>query len=308
MSDIDKVKIRRLDGAVLQVFLGLMRTRKATEVAEQLGFTQSTISHALKRLRDVFGDELFLRRPHGFEPTAVARAIEPRVRAAVEALNAALAEPGVFDPSADDRILRVGAYDYALTTIVPKLLSELRARAPHMRLAARAVGRAEAVSALASNTIDLAIGYFWSLPPDCVAAPLYEETYLVAGPPKHAFFRGRPSLKRYIAADHVVTSPTGDLAGIVDRALAKVGSERRVVASAPLFMPALVMAQEMGALVTAPRRFLTAHAAKFGLATAQPPLAIRPFEVSVVCAKRNERDPMRVWALDLLRAQTNRGG
>ena len=308
MSDIDHMRIRRLDGAVLLVFLGLMRARKATVVAAQLGLTQSSISHALKRLREAFGDPLFLRRPHGLEPTAVARLIEPQVRTAVEALNIALTGPEAFDPSRDDRILRVGAYDHALTTLVPKFLADLREEAPNMRLAAHAVGRTEALSALSLNTIDLAIGYFWSLPPDFVATPLFEETYLVAGPKAHAFFQTRPSLKRYIAADHVITSPSGDLTGIVDRTLASEGLERCVVASAPLFMPALAMAQQLGALVTAPRRFLLAHAAKFGLVTARPPLAIRPFDVSVVHAKRDERDPLRTWAIGLLRASSASGG
>jgi len=56
------------------VFLGLLRHRKAAEVARDLGLTQSAISQALKRLRFIFGDELFPRRPHGMEPTATALA------------------------------------------------------------------------------------------------------------------------------------------------------------------------------------------------------------------------------------------
>ena len=69
MSDIDTADIRKLDGNLLLVFRELARTRRTTETARRLAVTQSTVSHALARLRDLFGDPLFVRRPHGLEPT-----------------------------------------------------------------------------------------------------------------------------------------------------------------------------------------------------------------------------------------------
>lgn len=53
---------------LLRVFPGLLRYRKALDVAAELGLTQPAISQSLKRLRDIFGDARFLRRPHGMEP------------------------------------------------------------------------------------------------------------------------------------------------------------------------------------------------------------------------------------------------
>ncbi len=66
--DIDEIKLRRLDLTVLLVFLGVMRYRKATTTAEQMGLSQSSITHSLNRLREVFDDKLFLRKPDGLEP------------------------------------------------------------------------------------------------------------------------------------------------------------------------------------------------------------------------------------------------
>ena len=61
MTDFSQGELRRLDLTLLLVFLGLLRHRKATDVAAELGLTQSGVSQALKRLRDIFGDPLFLR-------------------------------------------------------------------------------------------------------------------------------------------------------------------------------------------------------------------------------------------------------
>ena len=99
MSEFDEMRLRRLDLSLLLVFLGLMHHRKAARVADEMRLTQSTISHALARLRDVFDDPLFLRRPHGLEPTARAEALEPAVRTAVELLDRALGTAAPFDPS-----------------------------------------------------------------------------------------------------------------------------------------------------------------------------------------------------------------
>ena len=67
MSDIDISKIRQLDGALLLVFQSLVRHRRTTVAAERLNVSQSTISHALARLRLLFDDPLFVRRSHGLQ-------------------------------------------------------------------------------------------------------------------------------------------------------------------------------------------------------------------------------------------------
>lgn len=79
MGDIDNNDIRRLDGGLLLIFRELLLQRRATSVAEKLGLSQSAISHALKRLRDIFNDPLFIRRPHGLEPTKRAIELGPQV-------------------------------------------------------------------------------------------------------------------------------------------------------------------------------------------------------------------------------------
>src|ERR1700719_1096594 len=57
-SDTDQIKLRRLDFSMLLISRDLVRLQKTTVVAAQLGLSQSAISHALSRLRDVLGDPL----------------------------------------------------------------------------------------------------------------------------------------------------------------------------------------------------------------------------------------------------------
>ena len=98
MSDINQIDLRLVDTTILLVFLGAMRHRKATLVAEEMGLTQPAVSHALKRLRNLYNDPLFLRRAHGLEPTALALELEPKIREIVRKISETLAGPDAFDP------------------------------------------------------------------------------------------------------------------------------------------------------------------------------------------------------------------
>lgn len=301
MYDIDEIALRRLDLTVLLVFLGLMQHRKAVEVAGRMGLTQSAISHSIKRLRDIFDDPLFLRRPAGMEPTAVAIALEPKILRAVEILSEALTTETDFDPAAETRVIRIGAYDNEMATLVPGLLHRARAQAPGLRFVIRSLGREAALSALDAGELDLALGFIWDLPQRFQAEPIHEEGYAVVFRADHPLATRDWTLEAFLQADHLVVSPAGDLTGVVDRELENLGLTRRVVAAVPLFFPALAAVAASDMVATLPGRLVAAHAARFGLTTRQPPLAIRPFEVAAIRHQRNAKSAMHDWLTAMLR-------
>src|SRR5918912_1562817 len=95
MSDFDLNQVRRVDGGLLLVFRELLRTRRASAVADRLGLSPSAISHALNRLRDLFDDPLFIRR---------LKAVAAGVRFGI----------GHWDEEGAFRALRRGEIDFAL--------------------------------------------------------------------------------------------------------------------------------------------------------------------------------------------------
>ena len=299
MSDFSTSELRRLDLTLLLVFLGLLRHRKALDVAAELGLTQSAISQALKRLRDIFGDELFLRRPHGMEPTATALALEVPVAAAVEALRKALGAARAFEPATAEGVLRLAALDAEQAVLVPPLVARLRALAPGLTLSVLPLGRAAAMEALAEGRADLVLGYVWDMPETISSEKLYDESFRVAGRPEALPQAPALDLDTYCAADHVLISPGGDLRGVVDDQLATMGRSRRVILGLPAFLPALAAVAASSALVTLPARLARAFAPGFGLVTADPPIPVRRFSISAHWHRRNDADPRTLW----LRAQ-----
>lgn len=301
MTDIDQITLRRLDFTVLLVFLGLMRHRKAVTVAMEMGMTQSSISHSLRRLRDVFQDPLFLRRPHGLEPTAHAITLEPHIRQCVDLLQGSLSHPPSFDPSRSDKLLRLSALDQVMATRMPSFLKSLTAEAPNMRITGLSQQRDVALASLKEAQIDLALGYFWELASEFIQEDLYEENYMVVARQGHPLMTAALTPDQYANARHIVVSPKGDLSGTVDTSLAAVGLTREVVVAMPLFLPALAIVAKTDLIATVPSSLASEMASKFELAVCPPPVAIRPFTISAVRHRRDLRNPLLDWVVDMLR-------
>ncbi|MCA3487846.1 MAG: LysR family transcriptional regulator [Rhodobacter sp.] len=301
MSELSTSELRRLDLTLLLVFLGLVRHRKALDVAAELGLTQSAISQSLRRLRDIFGDPLFLRRPHGMEPTAMALALEAPVAAAVDALRGALGVARTFDPATATGLVRVAAFDAEQAVLIPPLAAKLRNLAPGLTLSVLPLGRGAAMDALEGGRADLVLGYVWDTPDVISGEPVYTESFLVAGRPGILPQAPRIDLDAYCAADHVLISPGGDLRGVVDDQLQAMGRGRRVILGLPAFLPALAAVAAFDALVTLPARVARAFAPGFGLVTADPPIPVRTFPVSVFWHRRNDADPGTVWIRQQIR-------
>ena len=90
MTNFNDAQLRRLDITLLLAFDEVMASGKLSAAARRLGLTQSAISHAVKRLREIFDDELFVRTPRGVQPTTRALALRAPVSEALRLLGGAV--------------------------------------------------------------------------------------------------------------------------------------------------------------------------------------------------------------------------
>jgi LysR family transcriptional activator of mexEF-oprN operon len=66
-----------VDLNLLKVFEALYEESSASRAALRLGVSQSAVSASLRRLRDVYGDALFMRTGRGLAPTLRANQLRP---------------------------------------------------------------------------------------------------------------------------------------------------------------------------------------------------------------------------------------
>jgi DNA-binding transcriptional LysR family regulator len=300
MSDINEIKLRQLDLALLTVFSEAMRHRKLTVVAERLGLTQSAISHSLKRLRRAFGDELFMRRPFGVEPTQRALDIAERVEQILMLSREVVGAAQPFDPANSSRLFRIAGADQQVALFAPMLIRTLLQEAPSVRLSFRPQMRDEAVKALADGDLDVAIGLKRAPSSDYESRLLFEENYRVLARLGHPGIKRKLTLKTYLELEHVLVSFGGDLRGVVDVSLSKLGKSRRVIASVPSFFPAFAVVAETDAVATIPAKVAELYRHRFGLVCHEPPVTLRSFSVTALWHRRNSSNPGLNWLVGLL--------
>ena len=299
MSDI-----RRIDLNLLAAFGALLDERSVTRAAARLSLTQPTVSGMLERLRDAFGDTLFVRTQRGVLPTPFAESLAPRVKQLL-ADAAALLARDPFVPATARGTFSISVNDYMLSALMVPFVRELRRLAPGMRLALRPLVIEGLGPRLASGELDLAVTipeFSW---PDAHARLLYRERYVCAVRARHPLKRRAVSLKDFCRYDHVLVSPTGGaFEGPADAALEKKRLRRHVALSVPSFLILTELLQVDDLIAVVPERLVRGRAR--GLRQFPPPLEVPGFDVIAVWHARMHQDPAHKWMRELLAAVASR--
>jgi len=296
MTEFDRNRIRKLDGSLLLIFESLVELRRASEVAARLGLSPSAISHALARLRDLFDDTLFVRRPHGLAPTARALELRAGVRELLSCAETLLDTRRDFDPARASRLFTVAVPEHLTAQIAAPLVKSWRRRAPSLLLYYRHLPPGKAIRDIRRGDLDFGIGRFEEeVPPGLVKEPLYEDSFCVVARRGHPRIRGRVSRAQYAAEGHALAGAPSEV----------TAAERKTYPRAPGgaivggWTTALVIAAETDSLVTCHRRVAERLAGLLKLQVLEPPF--EPYVFTVSSVRRQDHDGGVAWALEQVR-------
>jgi DNA-binding transcriptional LysR family regulator len=307
MPEFDALQIRKVDGGLLLIFRELLLRRRASAVADHMGLSPSAISHALVRLRDAFGDPLFIRRSHGLEPTQRAIEIGPKVEAALAMLGEAMSGEQRFDPAGSHRRFRIVGADHIATLIAPPLVEIFRREAPNATFSVRPAYLANALRAVQRDEADIALGVFDQAPRGLAARLLFEDDYCVIARAGHPTVRGEVDYETYATIGHVfIGNPDGLLADDLSldaRAMSsnygQLPSPEAVRTHAYLIQweSVMLLVSESDVLAECPRRLARRYAQRLGLQILEPPFP--PFRMTVQAVRRsNAPDAAVDWLMD----------
>lgn len=297
---------RTLDLNLLRVFDEVMAERNLTRAAHNLAMTQPAVSNALRRLRELLGDELVRRAGFGVEPTPAAEALWPAVREALGLLRGALS-PGEFEPGTASNTFYLAMADATGAKLVPSLINICEAEAPGVNLRVLPLATRDPRTLLENGTVDVAIGHFPAVIAELGAAQqqdevprfafqrLYDGHYVVVMRRGHPL-AGRPlSLDEYCAARHLLVSFSGRPFGFVDEALTARSRIRRVVLTVNQFFTAGRVVTTTDLLTVLPRHFLSATGMEDELATTELPLAVPEVHVDNLWHRQRQHDEAHRW-------------
>lgn len=276
------------DLELLRCFALLHREKHLSRAAVKAGLSQPAMSRVLGKLRDVFGDPLFVRTPSGMLPTTRADQIAPQISNLVAAASE-LVHPATFDPAKLVRTFTIVTAGFYEAQLLPVLVGELAAEAPHVTLSVRAMSGMSMGAQQLEDGADALFTIKAGLPRDAMRVKIHEEVYACALRPGHPV--KKLTLDRYCELGHVLVSPSDSGGGIVDSLLAQLGRTRRVAVRVHTFAlaPAIVAATDL--VITGPRSSLQAT----GLQVHACPVEIPTFPAYLAWHPRVDSDPASAW-------------
>ncbi|WP_341676755.1 LysR family transcriptional regulator [Niveibacterium sp. SC-1] len=272
------MNLARLDLQLLRVFEALMSEGNASRAAMRLHLSQPAVSHALNRLREAFGDRLFVPHARGMTPTPRARELAGAVQATLDCARRLAAAVSDFDPRRAEREFVIGMSEIAAHLLLPVLHAHLRREAPGLRLRVLPVSYWTASELLQKGEVELLLGVLPEAAPGQRGADLLAEPL---GCLRHPGWSRAPGLAEYLGSEHLQVAPGGETESYVDCHLAQSGHARRIglTIAHQALVPELVAGSKL--VVSGPWRLLERHARTLGVPVQPLPLNIAPMQLGL---------------------------
>ena len=290
-----------VDLNLIVAFDAMAREQSVTRAAHRLGVTQSAVSHALRRLRELLGDPLLVRGRSGMVLTPRAQALVVPVRTGLLTLQRALSQSTGFDPATARRAFAIVSPDLFDLLVMPPLLERVRRDAPGVDIAVVVSDPRRLAERLETGEIDVAVvprieGVRSDDPPGVLRRTLLRDTFTCFVRDDHpALGRGRRrtlSLETYAGMSHALV---GEGLGFVDRALEAKGLGRRIAVRVPTFYAALSIVAHSDLILTGPTPLRRLGAGLPPIAALPPPLLLPEHALDLLWHERFAKDPAHAW-------------
>ncbi|WP_353471973.1 LysR family transcriptional regulator [Salipiger sp. H15] len=288
---------------LLRVLDALLRERSTVRAGQRLGLSQPAVSAALGRLRGGLEDELFFRRGQGLEPTRYALSLEGPLREVLGGVEALLARPEAFRPEQSEARFRISGADFFAEMLMPQLAERLARCAPRMLVHLVDLVPDSYVGTLERYEVDLAlIPREGELPDWVMRERVFAAPFVVVarkGHPRLARAGIAPDavipLDLYCDLGHVLFSPEGRTGAMGDAALARLGRQRRVVMTMPVFAGVYRAVAGSDLVALLPVQLARRVAADAGLEIYAAPMPLPAPEILMIWHRREEARADLAW-------------
>ena len=286
----------RLDLNLVRLMVAVFETGSVSHAADRLALTQPTVSYGLAKLRQSFGDALFVRDGRGMAPTPRAEQIYAAFQEALACIDSTQELAGPFDPATTTRRFRVAMSDIGGLCFLPPLVAHLRRVAPHASLEVLQVAVDTLIEHLASGKIDAAVGNLPMLHEKLHNQLLFREHYVCLMAHGHpAAAESTLSLDAFLATPHVLVSSPFFAHQHVEDTLRAQGIHRKIALRIPYFtvLPGLIAQSDL--MATLPSRVARVFESYGCLQSMPLPVAIPEFEVRVHVHAYHASQPALQW-------------
>jgi len=296
------VNFKAFDLNLLRVLDALLLERSTVKAGQRVGLSQPAVSAALKRLREATGDQLLVRSGQGMMPTDYAHSIETPLRLFLGDIETLLSTNQSFDPRSARDVFKIAGSDFYGEHLFPGLIGRLQKDAPEVKVQLVDLVANSHLDSLKQHSVDMALVPPLDLPDWAERKPVFHSDFAVIARQEnpriaHAAIEAGGTLPLDLFCDigHVLYSPQGNLKAMGDAALARVGRERRVVATVPTFAAVWRNVATSDLIAILPEQLARRVAAEAGIAIFRPPVPIDRVVISLIWHKRFTGNPAHRW-------------
>ena len=226
----DPTILDKIDLHLIRVLHTVLTERSVSRAAIRLGMHQPAVSASLKRLRDFAGDPLLVRSGSGMVPTeAGLRMVEPSA-SILRGAQMLFADVRGFEPATARTTFRIAASDYLDSLFLPRLVAQIKDRAPLCQIEIRSLsGESDYRARLAQGDVDIVIGNWTTPPGDLHLGALFDDEVVSLVSEHHPAVRRGWDTAAWLAADHVAPGATHPGAkGVLEEYLDVLGLQRNI--------------------------------------------------------------------------------
>ncbi|MFD2376871.1 LysR family transcriptional regulator [Ottowia pentelensis] len=289
------MNLDNFDLNLIRVFLAIAKHRNVTEASRELHLTQSSVSHALARLRSLCNDPLFVRSSGAMAPTVVAQAMIEPLEQALKSVRQSLGHATPFDPRTSERRFNLLLTDVGQTAYLPALLAYLGEHAPSIGIDVLHLPMDGYPKAFADGVADLAVGYMPTLYGGFHHQVLFTTPQVCMLRADHPDIRQSISLEQYLAATHVVVEPPGRGPGVVEKALGKARLQRRIAVRLPNISAGPLIVRRTRHIMTVPAQIDVFQGGLTGIVFLPLPFDVEVMDIGMLWHERTHNDPANRW-------------
>jgi len=292
MFSMRDVHLRNLDLNLIFPLHALLEECHVTRAAKRSFLSQSAMSRALERLRDMFGDPLLVRNGRSYERTVRGERVLRELESLMPRLED-MVRGEKFDPARSHEVFRMAMSDHASMVVLPSLLANLRRAAKHVKLEVSASG-GESYEDVTAGRVNMLL-CAEEAPPSLESEMLFTLDFVCLVGAALRVRARRLALKQYLEFQHILVELREGQQALVDRALSQRGAKRRVALTLPFFVPAIFAVAQTDLILTVPRRLAKLTADMAGIRVVEAPREIKSFPYFMAWHPRLTDEPAHKW-------------
>lgn len=288
------MNLHQYDLNLLVIFNMIFHELHLTKAGERLNMSQPAMSQALKKLRELFEDPLFVRNGKVMIATERAEQLAPQIKQIISMTRKAFEDKGSFDPATSNRSFTLSMSDYTEMVMMPRLFKRLQKVAPNIKIETGHLSCKDYQQSLDNGELDIILACSLQFKANSFRQLLFDDKEVVLVRKDSPALKEPLTLKKYVSYKHAQFQWL-DGENSIDRELRELNLERQIVLEVQHEMVLPLILNDADVLVNMPNRMAKLFKELLPLEIIEMPITPIEYQFYQHWHERNQQDPAHSW-------------